>query len=359
MQISVVQAVFIGLYYWFSQIRWGYGPTWQRPLFAGMMMGFILGDLATGIKIGAIIQPMFLAFTGAGGTVVWDQTAGTIGGAAVCMAGGLPIDQAITVALPVSLMFAQVHTIRRIFYAYPAMQADKAAIKGNDKGIIFWGSYFCWMAGLVLYALPMTLVIMLGANAIGVFMKNLPVWVTNTLSALGTLLPSLGFAMTLRVIGRPQFMPFFLGGFFLVQYTKISGLFLAFVGLFFAFLYYLILDATKTDDNAADMSQAGAAAIDENAKRLLTIKDCDKMFRRWFFYCEQSNSFARLQSVGLSACSFVPALKKLYGNDPEEYLGSFAAPPDVLQHPGHLGFGYPRHRARNGRAARDGSADRS
>ncbi len=318
MQISVVQAVLIGLYYWFTQIRWGYGPTWQRPLFAGMIMGFILGDLATGIKIGAIIQPMFLAFTGAGGTVVWDQTAGTIGGAAVCMAGGLPIEQAVTVALPVSLLFAQVHTVRRIFYAYPAMQADKAAAKGNDKAIIFWGSYFCWMAGLVLYALPMTIVIMLGANAIGVFMKTLPVWVVNTLSALGGLLPSLGFAMTLRVIGRPQFMPFYLGGFFLVQYTKIGGLFLAFIGLFFAFLYYLILDASKKDDNVADMSQAGAGAIDENTKRLLTQKDCDRMFRRWFFYCEQSNSFARLQSIAY-CISFIPALKKLYGNDPEEY----------------------------------------
>ena len=162
------------------------------------------------------------------------------------------------------------------------------------------------------------LAIMLGANAIGTLMKNLPGWMLNTLSALGGLLPSLGFAMTVRVIGRPQFMPLFLGGFFLVQYTKIGGLFLAFVGLFFAFLYYLILAASRTDDNAADMSQAGAAAVDENSKRLLTIKDCDRLFRRWNWFTEQSNSFARLQSIAF-CCAFIPALKKLYGNDPAEY----------------------------------------
>ena len=318
MQISILQALLIAIFYWMTQSRYFYGWSWTVPLFAGMVMGVILGDVAKGCQIGAIIQPMFLAFTGAGGTVVWDQTAGTIGGAAVCMAGGLPIDQAITVALPVSLLFAQVHTVRRIIFAYPATQADKAAAKGNDKAIIFWGSYFCWMVGVVIYALPMFLAISLGASAIGTFMKNLPVWVTNTLSALGTLLPSLGFAMTIRVIGRPQFMPFFLGGFFLVQYTKISGLFLAFVGLFFAFLYYLILDASRRDDNAADMSNAGAAAIDENAKRLLTRKDCDRMCRRWNFYAEQSNSFSRLQSIAF-CCAFIPALKKLYGNNPEEF----------------------------------------
>ena len=319
MHISTVQALLIGAYYWFAIIRWGYGTSFIRPLVAGMFVGLILGDMTTGIKIGAVIQPMFLAFTGAGGTVVWDQTAGTIAGTAVTMVGGLPITQAITIALPVSLLFAQVHTVRRIWYAVPAMQADKAAAKGNDKGVIFFGSYFCWMSAVVLYFIPMTLVMLFGANAIGQFMSSLPKWITNTLSAVGGLLPSLGFAMTIRVIGRKQFMPFFLGGFFLVQYTKVSGLFLAFIGLFFAFLYYLILDASKKDDeNTANMSESGAAALDENTKRLLTVKDCDRMFRRWFFYTEQSNSFARLQSIAF-CCAFIPALKKLYGNNPEEY----------------------------------------
>jgi mannose/fructose/N-acetylgalactosamine-specific phosphotransferase system component IID/mannose/fructose/N-acetylgalactosamine-specific phosphotransferase system component IIC len=319
MQINALQAILIGLYYWFSQIRWGYGPTWQRPLFAGMIVGFILNDLSTGIRIGALIQPMFLAFTAAGGTIVWDQTAGTIAGAAVTMIGGLPVDQAITVALPVSLLFAQIHTLRRIWFAYPATQADKAAEHGNDRAIIFYGSYFCWLSGLVLYLLPMTLAMMYGAEAIGTLMANLPQWLINTLTATGGILPALGFAMTIRVIGRPIFLPFFLGGFFLVQYTGIGGMFLAMIGLFFAFLYFLILDAVKgSDENLADHSAAGAAALDENTKRLLTIKDCDRMFRRWFFYCEQSNSFSRLQSIAF-CISFIPAMKKLYGNDPDEY----------------------------------------
>ena len=61
------------------------------------------------------------------------------------------------------------------------------------------------------------------------------------------LLPALGFAMTINVIGRPQFLPFFLGGFFFAQYSGIGGIPLALAGLFVAFLYYLILQAS---DNA-------------------------------------------------------------------------------------------------------------
>jgi PTS system mannose-specific IID component len=321
MQITVVQAALMGLFYWFSQIRWIYGSSVMRPLFAGMICGLVLGDLKTGVIIGAVIQPMFLAFTGGGGTVVWDQTAGTIAGCAITMAGGLPVQQALTVAVPVSLLFAQVHTVRRIWYAVPAGLADKAALAGNDKAIVFYGSYFCWLSGLVLYFVPMTVALMFGAEAVGTLMKNLPVWATNSLSAVGGVLPALGTAMTIRVIGRPMFWPFFLAGFFLVQYTAIGGLYLAFVGIFFAFLYYLIIDASSKKDAEADGTDAGSVSLDESSKRLLNKKDVRWMFYRWQFYCEQSNSFARLQSIAF-CIAFIPALKKLYGNDKEEYAAA-------------------------------------
>jgi len=319
MHITAFQAAVIAIYYWCAQQSVGYGFWFSHALQAGAVAGLVLGDLSTGMKIGAVIQPMFLAFTGAGGTVVWDECAGTLAGCAITMLGGLPISQALTIAVPVSLMFAQVHTVRRILFAYPAMKADQAAVKGNDRAIIFYGGWWCFAARFVLYCIPMFLAIFLGAESVGKLMSSMPAWITNALSAVGGMLPSLGFAMTIRVIGRPMFLPFFLGGFFLVQYTKVGGLFLAMIGLFFAFIYYLVLDATKKgDENIADQSAAGAAALDENTKRLLTKRDCYRMVQRWIWFCEQSNSFARLQSVAF-CCAFIPALKKLYGNDKEEF----------------------------------------
>ncbi len=319
MQITVFQTLMIALYYWIALSSCGYGVRYAIPLVAGPVTGLILGDITTGAKLGAIIQPMFLAFTGAGGTVVWDQTAGTIMGTAITMSGGLPLEQALTVAVPISLLFAQIHTIRRIWFAVPAGLADKAAAKGEDRKIIFYGSWFCFLSKGVIYFIPMFFSILAGAEAIGNLMANLPAWLTSALSAVGGILPALGVAMTIRVIGRPQFWPFFLGGYFLVEYTGIGGMFLAFVGLFFAFLYYLIQDAAKREDeNVADQNAAGAVALDESSDRLLTKRDCYRMCERWWWFCEQSNSFARLQSIAF-CIAFIPALKKLYGNDPEEY----------------------------------------
>ena len=319
MEIGVFQALLISFYYWAAQIGTPYGGWFHKAMIAGMVVGLILGDVSKGCIIGATIQPMFLAFTGAGGTIIWDECAGTIMGTAITMVGGLPLQQALTVAVPVSLLFAQVSTICRIWFAFPATQADKAAMEGRDRAIIWYGGWFCALSRIVLFFIPMFLSLKLGVGAIGTLMSNLPEWIANALNCVGGMLPALGFAMTVRVIARPTFLPYFLGGFFLVQYTKIGGLFLAFVGLFLAFLYYQQMDSSsKDDDNQIDQNAAGAAALDEDTKRLLTKKDCVRMFNRWWWFSEQSNSFSRLQSIAF-CCSFIPALKKLYGNDPEEY----------------------------------------
>lgn len=113
---------------------------------------------------------------------------------------------------------------------------------------------------------------------------------------------------------RPPAIPaVFLGGFFLAQYSGLSGIPLALSGLFVAFLYYLILEvADKGKEEAMDEGTQAAVEADEEGKKLLTSKDVTNLVVRWNFYCECSNSFARLQSLAFCA-AFIPVLKKLYG----------------------------------------------
>ncbi len=315
MQISVIQAFLLSVWYWFTISSMFYSSNINRPVILAPVVGLILGDVVTAIKIGAIIQPMFLAFTGAGGTVVWDPQAGTIMGCVIVMSSNLPLEQALTVALPVSLLFAQLHTVRRIWFAYPAAMADKAALKGNDRAIIFYGGIFCQLSRVVIFMIPMFISIMLGAEAIGRLMANFPVWLKNAMNAVGGMLPAIGMAMTVRVIGRRELLPFFLGGFFLVQYTKIGGMYLALIGAFVMFVYSLTIKSDRKDE---DTTIESADVASQDAKLLLTKKDVTRMWMRWIFYAEQSNSFARLQSIAF-CIAFVPMLKKLYGNDPQAY----------------------------------------
>ena len=319
MELSIFQAAILAAYYWFAATRIVYSliHILRGPLMTSLFCGIVLGDVPTAIMIGAMIQPMFLAFTAAGGTIVWDECAAGMCGCTITILGGLDMSQALTIAAPISLLCAQLHTLRRIFNIYPVQKADQYAKTCNTKGITFMCLWWPVIMEFFVFAIPMFLALYFGAEAVGRIINNLPQWTTNALAITGKILPALGFAMTINVIGRPQFLPFFLGGFFLAQYSGIGGIPLALSGLFVAFLYYLILQATSQDSPEVDQGSQQAIEADEEGKHLLTKRDVNNLVFRWQIMAEVPNSFARLQSLSFCA-AFIPILKKLYGHDPEE-----------------------------------------
>ena len=325
MELSIFQATILAAYYWFAATRIVYSliHILRGPLMTSLFCGIVLGDVPTAIMIGAMIQPMFLAFTGAGGTVVWDEAAATIVGCTVTILSGIELSQAVTIAVPVSLLCAQLHTIRRIVMVYPVQKADKYAETCNIRGITFMAFWWPQIIKIFIYAIPMFFALHFGAEAMSTLMNSLPTWITNALGITGKILPALGFAMTINVIGGPQFLPFFLGGFFLAQYSGIGGIPLALSGLFVAFLYYLILQATSQEDPAMDNGSREAIEADEQGRHLLTKRDVNNLVFRWQIMAEVPNSFARLQSLSFCA-AFIPILKKLYGHDPEELSAALA-----------------------------------
>ena len=83
-------------------------------------------------------------------------------------------------------------------------------------------------------------------------------------------------------------------------------------------MYYLILQASDNQEAAEDTGAQAAVEADKEGKKLLSKKDINKLVLRWNLMAEMSNSFARLQSLSFCA-AFIPILKKLYGNDQEEF----------------------------------------
>jgi mannose/fructose/N-acetylgalactosamine-specific phosphotransferase system component IID/mannose/fructose/N-acetylgalactosamine-specific phosphotransferase system component IIC len=350
--ITLMQAILLGGWYWFGTLCLGYTNMFSwTPTVCGLVSGIVLGDVKTALWVAASVQPLYLAFTGGGGTVAHDPAAATIVACTVTLKTGMDPNQAVTLAVPIGLLTAHLSTIRRIWFAYPAQMADKYALNGNDKGILFMGSYFCWISKIVIYWLPMSLMLYLGTTAAGELIDSLPAWLTNALSATGGMLPSLGFAMTVNVIGRANLLPYFLAGFFFVQYANtllqssitaavvdettgevanqvigvgsaVPGMALALLGLFLAFIHLTVrqqgLKADAAEGSEDIQESSDAAAAEAEGRKLLTKKDVNNQWFRWWWYCEQSNSFSRLQSLAV-CCSFIPILKKLYGHDQELY----------------------------------------
>ena len=61
MELSVLQAAILALYYWFAQWYIFYSAinVFLGPLCTGLFCGIVLGDIPTAMKIAATIQPLF------------------------------------------------------------------------------------------------------------------------------------------------------------------------------------------------------------------------------------------------------------------------------------------------------------
>ena len=320
--MSLTQAILLGMIYWINTISMGYGATtiWNAPLCVVLWVGLIMGDVPTAMKVGAMVQPMFLAFTSAGGTVANDKCAAGLVPAAVVCASGMSFDAAVALSVTVALLLAQLHTIRRIVAATWVHMADAYAEKCNIRGIFMAGLVYTNLAKIIIFWIPMTLMLYFGAEFIGNLMNSLPEWLENGLTVTGKMMPALGYAMTINVIGRKDLLPYFIGGFFFAKYSGLATMPLACTALFIAFLDMRFSKTANDDEGESILSAARNAEIaeeEESGKRLLDKKDIRGAWIRWWWSCEQSNSFERLQSLAFCIC-MAPILKKLWPDNEEE-----------------------------------------
>ena len=319
--MTLVQAILMGMLYWLKVGAFFYGgdTLFANPMCIGLTGGLILGDPVTGMKVGAMVQPMYMAFLNAGGTVPTDKCAAGIITVSVALTSNMPFDQSIALAATAGIVMAQLHTIRRIVAATWVHMADAYAEKCNTRGIYLAGLVYTNLFKIVLFWIPMTLMLYFGAEFIGTMMNGLPVWLKNGFSVCGKMMPALGYGMTIMVIGRKDLLPYFIAGFFFAKYSGLSSMPIALTALFVAFLDMRF--ANRPAESDTHKSELPPSEADGEPKRLLTKKDINRTWFIWLYCVEQSNSFERLQS--LSFCiSMIPILKKLYGNYQDEFRDS-------------------------------------
>ncbi|TGC32962.1 PTS sorbose transporter subunit IIC, partial [Salmonella enterica subsp. enterica serovar Enteritidis] len=75
-----------------------------------------------------------------------------------------------------------------------------------------------------------------GQDVVESFLKLMPHWLTHSFEIMGGILPALGFAITIMVIGKKSLLPWFIGGFFAVLYLKVDIMAMAIFGTCVAFL---------------------------------------------------------------------------------------------------------------------------
>lgn len=181
-----------------------------------------MGDVKQAIIIGAAVQILYIGLVAAGSNLPADDCLAGLIAIPIALSAGMTSAQAITLAVPVGVLGVFIDQIRKTVDVVFVHMGDNYAEDGNAKGIVLCNVVFPTILNLFLRFPVPFLANMYGADAVQNFMNSVPTWLTEGFSVAGGLLPALGFALTLFVIGKKQLMPLFFIGYFLVIVSKIT-----------------------------------------------------------------------------------------------------------------------------------------
>lgn len=316
--MTLIQAILLGGCYWMYVNEIGSGFNYAffcYPSTACLWYGLILGDLKTALLCGGTIAPLFLGYAAVGAVVATDKAAATIIPTAAVICYGMDLNMALALSVPVGLLFAQMHTLRRTIGSWYIRRAEKIIENGCDgKKLYLNGVLLPSLVKVVLFWLPMTLICYFALQSFSDIMNQIPAWLQSGLSAVGGVLPALGMGLLLNCMGEKKLLPFFFAGYFMAKYTGLDNIALVLIALFLSWLW---LNCTKS---AAEEVAEDVEDEDEEVALItpiLTKSDVIKAYLRWMAFNEVPSSYERHMGYGI-LMSFYPCLKKLYKDRPDE-----------------------------------------
>ena len=230
--------------------------NFERPLITCTIVGALLGDLQTGLTLGASIELMSLGIVNIGAAAPPDMNMAAI----ICAAFTNLPDATAEPAPPPPLPFEDFSQLPRVLMRTILSNlthvADHAIAEGKFRKA--WSMHIVW--GTVLYSLmyfiPIFLSVYFGTDLVQKIVAFIPAWLTDGLNLGSKFLTAYGIALLLSTMLNRDLTVYFLLGFFFVGYL---GLDITAVAIFAAILA-VILTGLKYGKGAPAAAAAGAAA---------------------------------------------------------------------------------------------------
>lgn len=221
-----------------------YFLSWQcliRPIVVAPIIGAVLGDLGTGIVMGASLEAIFMGISAVGGSIPSDSLSGSIIAVAyaILVGGDGAVETGLALALTIGTVMAQLNSMLMAVWGSLAPFWEKLAAECKPKKF-----FAINVAVAFLVTLPSAIVIYLGVafgvDGLQAGLAACPAWVMRGLAAAGTMMTAVGFGILLSMIWSGDIAVFFFVGFVLVKSLSMSSLAVAVIGAGVALLYFAI-----------------------------------------------------------------------------------------------------------------------
>lgn len=262
--LSVVQSLLIALWVAAVMSRWlGGGATLTlrfSPLMTGLICGVVMGDVANAMIVTAALQLIYMGVFSPGGTMPSEPAIAAAIAVPVALLGNLTPEAAIGVAVPVGLLGSYLYQLRFFVNTFLGKYMDKAIEDMNEGAIkrsIIW---YPTIASFILFVPLIFVALYFGAPMIADLIVQLKDTVVfHVLEVVGGGLAAIGISTTIYVIGRKDYLVFFLLAYFMSVVLKplnVTMVTYAIFGVLFAAIFVMV----TRNNQAATTSSASASS---------------------------------------------------------------------------------------------------
>lgn len=256
MSISIVQAILITLFCMISNLMFpllgdigGYFGL-GRPLIAGTITGLILGDVKTGMAIGASLNAVYMSSQAVGNVMSTDVTLSGYVATALAMAGSSDPTLALALSIPIGLFGSMLFTLQNAVCVFIIHKCDTYAQRGQSGKMWSVGIGIPMILFNLIRVVPTFLVVYFGSQYSAALESIMPEWLNNAMGVVGGMLPAVGMALLLKVmLKKGSHWCFFLIGFLAYSVFGIGAVPLTILAICLA----VILNRSKAGaDTASD-----------------------------------------------------------------------------------------------------------
>lgn len=239
---NVTTAILLGVIAFIAQSEFALGTSLlSRPIVTASLAGLVLGDLKTGVAMGASLELAFMGMFSVGASIPPDPVSAGILGAGLAIQAGAGTETALLLGMPIATLTLLLENVYLIFILPLFVnRADKAAEEADIKKLEI--AHFGAGIGLsLLKAIVVTTGFLVGNQTVTRFLEIIPDFVQHGLEVAAGIIPALGFAMLAELLLNKKVAHFFFLGFFLIGYLDIPVTGIA----IFGFILAIILIALK------------------------------------------------------------------------------------------------------------------
>jgi D-glucosaminate-specific PTS system IIC component len=249
--LTTTQAILFCIAFCWVRNNHFYGWQWGQPAVVSFFVGLIMGDLPRALMVGAALQAMYMGIIAPGANIPTDVSLATFFAVPMALVADLTPEMAVVMAVPMGLFGVMLSYVRRTVNATWVHMADKFAAEADVAGV-YRAAYLypiSWnIARNLLEASIIIAATRFGPDVVDAFLNAVPAWVTNGLQVTGGMLPALGFAITIMVIGRRNLIPYFIAGYFIATYSKLGIIAMAIFGVILALLHVQFTAPRKEEE---------------------------------------------------------------------------------------------------------------